>query len=104
MAAEYALKLADKGIENVLVSMGENGALLASGDRLYFCSAPAKTVVNTVGAGDCTLAAFIYAYLKDMDKREILNYAVACGSARVGSKFFPTLETVNEVYNEITKI
>lgn len=103
-AAEYALKLTNEGVGNVLVSMGENGAILASDNHLYFCPAPKTAAVNTVGAGDCTLAAFIYAYLNGMSKYNSLAYAVACGSARVSSEFFPTLETVNEVYHEITEI
>lgn len=39
-----------------------------------------------------------------MSKYNSLAYAVACGSARVSSEFFPMLESVNEVYHEITEI
>ena len=104
-AADYALRLTQTGIDNVLVSLGENGALLASKDRIYYSHAPEVKVFSSVCAGDCMLAGFIAAYLNGASKQEALLYAVACGSARVSCKnAFPSKAIVLELYNEITKI
>jgi 1-phosphofructokinase len=88
-AMYYARRLADMGVSNVIVSMGEMGALLATADKEYYAEAPEIKAVNTVGAGDCLVAGFIYAVSEGRDKREALAYAVACGSARAALGEFP---------------
>ena len=71
---EYAVKLIDEGASNVLVSMGEDGAMLITGDKqILRCQIPsaaelveggdsATGIVSTTGAGDSMLAAFIAEY------------------------------------------
>ena len=77
-AAEW---LRDKGAENVLVSMGKDGALLcAEGKRLYQ-PAPEGEVVGTVGAGDSLVAGFAAGWQRYGDGAQALRLGVACGSA-----------------------
>ncbi|MCR5735371.1 MAG: 1-phosphofructokinase family hexose kinase, partial [Lachnospiraceae bacterium] len=71
---EAALKLIYEGASNVLVSMGEDGAMLITDDKRTFKQAiPSveefgasngghKGIVSTIGAGDSMLAAFVAEY------------------------------------------
>lgn len=77
-AAEW---LREKGAENVLVSLGRDGALLcAEGKRLYQ-SAPDGEVIGTVGAGDSLVAGFAAGWQRYGDMAQALRLGVACGSA-----------------------
>lgn len=77
-AAEW---LRDKGAENVLVSLGGEGALLcAEGTRVYQ-PAPQGEVVGTVGAGDSLVAGFAAGWQRTGDPVQALRLGVACGSA-----------------------
>ena len=61
----YARKLKEMGAQNVLISMGKDGALLVTENDEVFASSVAKgEVVNSVGAGDSMVAGFIAGYLK----------------------------------------
>lgn len=73
-------------VENVLVSLGARGALLASGGRVISACAPKIDAKSTIGAGDSMIAGFIaaeYSLLWDEDRNasEALRLAVAFGSA-----------------------
>ena len=79
---EYAKKLRAMGAENVLVSLGGEGALLASSDgNVYFHPAPKGHVINSVGAGDSMVAGFLSSLADTGCFETALKYAVAAGSA-----------------------
>ncbi len=64
----YAEKLKEMGAQNVLISMGKDGALLVSEDNQVLISSVAKgEVVNSVGAGDSMVSGFISGYLKSQN-------------------------------------
>ena len=63
-----------------VVKLGAGGALAHDGCRLVHVSAPAVTVVDTVGAGDTCDAGFICARLQGWDVSRCLALGVACGS------------------------
>lgn len=101
-AQEYALRLKDMGAKNVLVSMGAKGALLL--DEKGGChrvAAPKGEVINSVGAGDTTVAAFIAKYLDNKCKEydTIVRYCVAAGSATAFSEGLATKDKIDEIYN-----
>ncbi len=63
----YATKLKDMGAENVIISMGKDGALLVDEKgEIYLSNAPKGNVVNTVGSGDSMVAGFISGYLMQL--------------------------------------
>lgn len=76
-----AIALSEKGISHVLVSMGEKGLLYVAGQEILFARAPKVKAVNTVGCGDCVVAAFAMGYLKNMSSEELLRYCVALSAA-----------------------
>ena len=81
--AACAEKLRQQGAENVLVSLGGDGALLAGEDgKIYRCLSPKGTLVNSVGAGDSMVAGFLAGYKRsDGNLSEALRYGIASGSA-----------------------
>lgn len=77
-----AKTIIQKGIENVLVSLGKEGAFLVrENNECIFCQAPDIEAVSTVGAGDSAIAGFLYAYFNEMSIESCLMYSCAFGSA-----------------------
>jgi 1-phosphofructokinase family hexose kinase len=79
--ARAAQTLREMGIENVLLSLGGDGAILACASGTYFAPAPKIEVLSTVGAGDSTLAGFLCAKAEGCEDEALLIRAVAFGSA-----------------------
>ncbi len=90
-----AAKLVDLGAQNVIVSLGGDGALLVGKDvEAIKLPAPKGRVVNTVGAGDSLVAGFIDEYLHSHNVVHAFKKGIATGSA---SAFSETLATKEEV-------
>ncbi|WP_222264817.1 1-phosphofructokinase family hexose kinase [Modestobacter marinus] len=74
--------LHERGVAEVLLTLGAEGALLSTADGgLWSARPPRITVRSTVGAGDCSLAGYVLADLAGGDPAERLRTAVAYGSA-----------------------
>lgn len=100
-AAEW---LRQKGAQNVLVSLGGDGALLcAEGVRLYQ-AAPAGEVVGTVGAGDSLVAGFAAGWQRYGDPAQALRLGVACGSATAYSEGLADSEGVEAMLAEMPEM
>ena len=98
----YATKLKDMGAENVLISMGKDGALLIdSKGKIYLSNAPYGDVVNTVGSGDSMVAGFISGYLKTKEYKEALKLGASCGSATAFSSGIGEKKLIDILKNEI---
>ena len=98
----YATKLKDMGAENVLISMGKDGALLIdSKGKIYLSNAPKGDVINTVGSGDSMVAGFISGYLKTKDYKEALKLGASCGSATAFSSGIGEKKLIDTLKNEI---
>lgn len=83
---EEYLKLAHaKGLENILLSLGKDGALFSTREKNYYLIQPHTVLVNKVGAGDAMLAAFVGKLSSNCSEEEALLYAGASGNA-VASK------------------
>ena len=80
-ALAKARELARLGIGNVLVSLGEQGALLVQGEQVFFARAPRLRAVSTIGAGDSSVAGFLAATAQALPPEVCLTWAVAFGSA-----------------------
>jgi 6-phosphofructokinase 2 len=75
--------VADGSAEHVAVTLGEEGAILASEGGVLRVAAPRVTAVSSVGAGDCFLAAFVLRLAQRRSLATALRAAVAAGSAAV---------------------
>ena len=80
-AKSAALLLFGKGIENVMISLGARGAVLACAEGVYFTKPPKIDALSTIGAGDSSIAGFIAAYKNKKRAEDCLKSAVAYGSA-----------------------
>lgn len=91
----YAKKLQDMGAQNVLVSMGKDGAILVdqNGSTVY-SPTPKGKLVNSIGAGDSMVAGFLTGYFETGDFKHAFYMGVATGSA---SAFSENLATRPEV-------
>ena len=58
---DAARELCEHGIECVLASLGPDGMVAVTKDRAWKAKTPPVKVINTVGAGDATLAGFLTA-------------------------------------------
>ncbi len=91
----YCKKLQNKGAQNILVSMGKDGAfLLDANGNTHKSSAPKGKLINAVGAGDSMVAGFVSGYLDTKKYEHAFKMAVASGSA---SAFSSTLATKDEI-------
>ena len=98
----HAKKLQDMGAQNVLISLGGEGAILVTTEnKEYFLNAPKGKVLNTVGAGDSMVAGFIAGYEKNGDFEQAFKMGIATGSA---SAFSMNLATAEEVVNLLKEI
>ncbi len=80
-AAQSAKVFSDAGVENVMVSMGEQGAVLLTENKIYTAVPPRVQAVSTIGAGDSTIAGFIAAASTGEAPAQCLKTAVAYGTA-----------------------
>ena len=98
----HAKKLQQMGAQNVLISLGGDGAILVTKDeKEYYLKAPKGKVLNTVGAGDSMIAGFIAGYVKNGDFEYAFKMGIATGSA---SSFSMNLATAEEVANLLKEI
>ena len=76
-----AKSLHKDGIENVMISLGGEGAMLVCDDGVFVATPPKINVISTIGAGDSSIAGFLSAAKSGKCSREQLREAVAFGSA-----------------------
>ena len=74
--------LHERGVAEVLLTLGGDGALLSTAEGgLWSARPPRITVRSTVGAGDSSLAGYLLADLAGLDPADRLRTAVAYGAA-----------------------
>lgn len=87
----YAKRMQEAGAQNVLVSMAGEGGVLVSADGQVFQSPAAKgTVVNSVGAGDSSVAGFLAGLIETGSYETAFRMALASGSASAFSDHLAT--------------
>ena len=98
----YAKKFQLMGAQNVLVSLGGDGAILVTAEgNVYFSEAPKGKVVNTVGAGDSMVAGFLAGYLKSQDYEYALKMGIATGSASAFSMELANIKYVETLLRKM---
>lgn len=87
----YARRLQEMGAANVLVSMaGEGGVLVAETGEVFQSPAAKGTVVNSVGAGDSSVAGFLAGLAETGSYEAAFRMALATGSASAFSDHLAT--------------
>ncbi len=101
-AAKYGRRLLSMGPENVLVSMGRDGAVLLTGDGLTYAARPPKgEVICTVGAGDSMVAGFLAGYLASCDMQQAFLYGICAGSASAYAEGMADVRQVARLLQEV---
>jgi len=81
---DAAREVAGWGVNYVVVSLGPDGMLGVHGDLAVYAHAEPVTVVNTIGAGDASLAGFLSHLVSFPDDFSgAIGQAVSWGSAKV---------------------
>ncbi|SNZ05525.1 fructose-1-phosphate kinase [Terribacillus aidingensis] len=97
----YARKLHETGIENVIVSMGGEGAIFVNKYHAWKAETPKGTVKNSVGAGDSMVAGFLAAYEKTTNYEQAFTYAVAAGSATAFSDDLGERQDIENLVSQV---
>lgn len=98
---KYARKLLEMGAQNVLISLGGEGAMLIDeyGNK-HKIGVLKEKVINTVGSGDSMVAGFVAGYEKEKSYPYALKLGSVCGNA---TAFLPGLATKAKI-DELLKI
>ncbi|WP_414044800.1 1-phosphofructokinase [Macrococcus equi] len=99
---DAARQLQHQGAQNVLVSLGGEGAILVTKDACYKAVVPEGKVINTVGSGDSTVAGMVAGFSKGKNIKDSLKQAVACGTATAFTEDLATREQIDAIINNIT--
>jgi ribokinase len=76
-------ELLSLGPKSVVVTVGEDGAVFASGESAKHVAAPSVEVVDTTGGGDAFVGALAARLADDAPLEDAVAYAVRAGSAAV---------------------
>jgi len=90
-AAQAAQTIQQSGLSQVVLTLGGNGAVLASDAGTWYACPPKIEAVCPIGSGDAFLGGLVQAWLTHSTDPEALRQAVAAGSANAlsvgGGKF-----------------
>ena len=93
--ATAARLIAQQGTQYICVSLGEQGAILATAETAYHCPSTPIKPRSTVGAGDSMVAGLAYGFSHELALDDILKLAVACGAGtakQAGTQLFNPTE------------
>lgn len=92
-----------KDVENIVVSLGGDGAFAKLHGKFYKADIPKIEVVNAVGSGDSTVAGIIYGLEKDMSDEDLLKSAMTCGMLNTMEKATGHINPDNfdDIFNKI---
>lgn len=101
--AQAALEQNRRGIGQIMVSMGEKGALFVRGGRVKVAHGIRVPVKSTVGAGDAAVAALVLAGERGDNWLDTIRLAIAAGTAGVMCEGTETIspETVRELIPQV---
>lgn len=99
----FAKELVSRGAKNVLLSLGDKGAVFVGEQQeVYQCNAPKGDVVNTACAGDTLLGTFLAKRLAGEGVEIALPYAVAAGSSTAFCSGLTDFSDVDKLVKQIT--
>lgn len=79
--AAAAAELRRMGAQNVVISMGKDGALFFDGVETWLVHSPKIEEKNPIGAGDSMVGGLTWALMRGLALKEALGWGVASGAA-----------------------
>lgn len=76
---EYGQQMRRMGTENVLVSLGADGAIFLGTQEILRVRIPRIEAVSTIGSGDASVAGFCIGTSRGMETADCVRLAMACG-------------------------
>lgn len=105
VSAEKAAKtLLERGAQNVIVTLGDKGALIVSSTQVTHVDTYQVNVVDTTAAGDAFIGGLASALLQNKSLEEAVRYGCACGAlatTRFGAQ--PSLPVREDVENFLSQ-
>jgi 1-phosphofructokinase len=103
---QAAADLANKGIENIVVSLGSKGVMWLSSAGWRYAQPPKMNVVSTVGAGDTLVAGLCWGHMQQWQAEQTLTFATALSALAVSQVGVgvPSIDAVTELQKQITQI
>lgn len=109
LTGEFDIELAssglmNNGIELVVVSMGERGAMFIDEESALVATPPVVTVKSTVGAGDALVAGLLAGLVQGMSLEDCARLATAYSLGRITglSSNLPDRETLQAYFQQVT--
>ncbi|BCA85026.1 tagatose-6-phosphate kinase [Enterococcus saigonensis] len=97
----YGKRLVAEGAQNVLLSLGGDGANFITKDCVLVGNSPKGQVVNTACAGDTLLGTFIAGIIKKQPLTKTLQQAIAAGSSTAFQKGLTDFSDVSQLEEQI---
>lgn len=100
---EKAAVFTEHGITNTMVTLGDKGAALLTGDKVYIATCPVIEAISTIGAGDSTIAGFLAGAYAGETAMGCLKSAVSYGTAACLTEgtLPPRKEDIEKIYAQI---
>jgi tagatose 6-phosphate kinase len=80
-AVQVAAEIRQKGVETVVLTLGERGAIVVNGAGSWWAQPPDLPTISAVGSGDSFLAGLVTGFEKGLPAADVLRRAVAAGAA-----------------------
>lgn len=101
---QAAVELNQHGIQTVVISMGEQGAVFVQSGEAVIAQPPRVAVKSTVGAGDAMISGTVAGLIQGISLTEIARLATAfsiSAISRVGSGL-PSQETIRSYMKQVS--
>lgn len=99
-AVKAAEVLIGKGVENVILTLGDQGALIVNKSESHYVSGYRVKAIDSVAAGDSFNGALAIGILENKELTKVIKFANAVGALTVTKKgaisSLPTIEEVND--------
>lgn len=91
------------GVDNVVISLGKDGALLVSDQQAWIAASPEIVERNPIGAGDSMVGGLVWGLSQGCDMAESLRRGIACGAA-TASQDGTTVGTLDQVTELLARV
>ena len=97
-AIKAVKQIIDKGVKNVIITLGEKGCVYNDGNKIIFHPAESVTAVDTTSAGDCFIGALVARLSQNKSVSEAISFASKAAAITVtregASKSIPVADEI----------